>query len=108
MKKLLITFALLATMGIPVQKVECGSDGAAIVAGITGFMGGLIAGHATKRKHKVYHTHTCCHRPRCTRHTRRYAKRLREAEVEAYLAQATDHVDLENRMKQLKYKGIWV
>ena len=28
--------------------------------------------------------------------------------VEAYLAQATDHVDLENRMKQLKYKGIWV
>ena len=28
--------------------------------------------------------------------------------VEAYLAQATDHVDLENRMKQLRYKGIWV
>ena len=28
--------------------------------------------------------------------------------VEAYLAQATDHVDVENRMKQLKYKGIWV
>ena len=28
--------------------------------------------------------------------------------VELYLAQATDHVDLENRMKQLKYKGIWV
>ena len=28
--------------------------------------------------------------------------------VESYLAQATDHVDLENRMKQLKYKGIWV
>ena len=28
--------------------------------------------------------------------------------VEAYLAQATDHVDLENRMKQLKYIGIWV
>ena len=28
--------------------------------------------------------------------------------VEAYLAQATDHVDLENRMKELKYKGIWI
>ena len=28
--------------------------------------------------------------------------------VESYLAQATDHVDLENRMKQLRYKGIWV
>ena len=28
--------------------------------------------------------------------------------IESYLAQATDHVDLENRMKQLKYKGIWV
>jgi hypothetical protein len=28
--------------------------------------------------------------------------------VESYLAEATDHVDLENRMKELKYKGIWV
>lgn len=28
--------------------------------------------------------------------------------VEAYLSQSTDHVDLENRMKQLRYKGIWV
>lgn len=28
--------------------------------------------------------------------------------IEEYLAQSTDHVDLENRMKQLKYKGIWV
>ncbi len=28
--------------------------------------------------------------------------------IETYLSQATDHVDLENRMKQLKYKGIWV
>ena len=28
--------------------------------------------------------------------------------IEEYLSQATDHVDLENRMKQLKYKGIWV
>lgn len=28
--------------------------------------------------------------------------------IEAYLSQSTDHVDLENRMKQLRYKGIWV
>ena len=28
--------------------------------------------------------------------------------VEAYLSQSTDHVDLENRMKQLRYKGNWV
>ena len=28
--------------------------------------------------------------------------------VEAYLAQSTDLVDLENRIKELKYKGIWV
>jgi len=28
--------------------------------------------------------------------------------VEHYLAQSTDHVDLENRIKELKYKGIWV
>ena len=28
--------------------------------------------------------------------------------IEAYLAQATDHVDLENRIKELKYKGNWV
>ena len=28
--------------------------------------------------------------------------------IEEYLSQATDHVDLENRIKELKYKGIWV
>ena len=28
--------------------------------------------------------------------------------VEDYLSQSTDLVDLENRMKELKYKGIWV
>ena len=28
--------------------------------------------------------------------------------IEVYLSQATDHVDLENRIKELKYKGIWV
>jgi len=27
---------------------------------------------------------------------------------EKYLSQATDHVDLENRMKQLRYKGYWI
>jgi hypothetical protein len=27
---------------------------------------------------------------------------------EKYLSEATDHVDLENRMKQLKYKGYWI
>ena len=25
-----------------------------------------------------------------------------------YLSEATDHVDLENRMKQLKDKGYWI
>ena len=25
-----------------------------------------------------------------------------------YLSQSTDHVDLENRMKELQRKGIWV
>lgn len=28
--------------------------------------------------------------------------------VEKYLAESTDLVDLENRMKELKYKGIWI
>lgn len=28
--------------------------------------------------------------------------------VESYLAQSTDLVDLENRMNELKRKGIWV
>ena len=28
--------------------------------------------------------------------------------IEKYLSEASDHVDLENRMKELKYKGIWV
>jgi len=28
--------------------------------------------------------------------------------IESYLAQSTDLVDLENRMKELKYKGIWI
>lgn len=28
--------------------------------------------------------------------------------IEKYLSESTDHVDLENRMKELKYKGIWV
>ena len=27
---------------------------------------------------------------------------------EKYLSQATDLVDLENRMKQLRYKGYWI
>lgn len=28
--------------------------------------------------------------------------------IEKYLAKSADLVDLENRMKQLKYKGIWI
>ena len=28
--------------------------------------------------------------------------------VESYLAQSTDLVDLENRMNELKRKGIWI
>ena len=28
--------------------------------------------------------------------------------VESYLSESTDLVDLENRLKELKYKGIWV
>jgi len=28
--------------------------------------------------------------------------------IEDYLSQSTDLVDLENRMKELKYKGIWI
>lgn len=32
----------------------------------------------------------------------------RMSAAERYLSKATDHVDLEQRMKQLKYKGIWV
>jgi len=28
--------------------------------------------------------------------------------VESYLAQSEDLVDLENRIKELRYKGIWV
>lgn len=28
--------------------------------------------------------------------------------VESYLAESTDLVDLENRLKELKYKGIWI
>ena len=28
--------------------------------------------------------------------------------VEKYLAESTDLVDLDNRIKELKYKGIWI
>jgi len=28
--------------------------------------------------------------------------------VTKYLSQSTDHVDLENRMKELQRKGIWI
>jgi len=28
--------------------------------------------------------------------------------IEAYLAKSEDLVDLERRMKELKYKGIWI
>ena len=28
--------------------------------------------------------------------------------IEKYLSESTDLVDLENRMKELKYKGIWI
>ena len=28
--------------------------------------------------------------------------------IENYLAESTDLVDLENRLKELKYKGIWI
>lgn len=28
--------------------------------------------------------------------------------IESYLAESADLIDLENRMKELRYKGIWV
>lgn len=31
-----------------------------------------------------------------------------QTQIEKYLADSADLVDLENRIKQLKYKGIWV
>lgn len=35
-------------------------------------------------------------------------KRLSMSPAERYLSQATDHYDLEQRQKELRYKGIWV
>jgi len=33
---------------------------------------------------------------------------VQQERIENYLAQSTDAYDLENRMKEIRYKGIWV
>lgn len=35
-------------------------------------------------------------------------KRMSQDPVERYLAESEDLVDLENRIKSLRYKGIWI
>lgn len=37
-----------------------------------------------------------------------FFKRTTMSPEEKYLAESVDLVDLENRMKQLKHKGIWI
>lgn len=37
-----------------------------------------------------------------------WLKEIKKSPEEKYLELATDHVDLENRMKVLKYKGYWI
>jgi len=35
-------------------------------------------------------------------------KEVKRSDTEKYLCEASDLADLENRMKQLKYKGFWI